>query len=141
MNIINKKRTIEIINSLESCIDMQKVDVNTYFQDLQDFGKNFVEMDNFRKILEFCYALGNKERLKIVTALKNNDHCVCELEAILDKSQPSISHHLRILESIGLIRSFKKGKFTHYDLVSEKFEFYIKLLNQEFGLKTFFSQN
>ncbi|MFW9998557.1 MAG: ArsR/SmtB family transcription factor [Candidatus Hodarchaeota archaeon] len=138
MDNINKKRTLEIIGSLESCIDMKKIDVNTYFQNLQDFGKNLDNFDNFEKILEFCYALGNKERLKIVTALKNNDHCVCELEAILDKSQPSISHHLRILESVGLIRSFKKGKFTHYDLVNEQFEFYIKLLNQELGLEVFY---
>ncbi|MFX1590299.1 MAG: ArsR/SmtB family transcription factor, partial [Promethearchaeota archaeon] len=128
---MNKKRTLEILTSLEGCVDMQKIDVDTYFRDLQKFGKSLTDLDNFRKILEFCYALGNKERLKIVTALKNNDHCVCELEAILDKSQPSISHHLRILESVGLIKSFKKGKFTHYDLVSEKFDFYIELLNQE----------
>ncbi|MFX1553926.1 MAG: ArsR/SmtB family transcription factor [Promethearchaeota archaeon] len=135
MNIINKKRTLEIIDSLESCIDMNKVDVKTYFRDLQDFGKKLEDYDKFKKISEFCYALGNKERLKIVTALKSNDHCVCELEAILDKSQPSISHHLRILESVGLIRSFKKGKFTHYDIVKEHFELYLNLLYQELGLK------
>jgi len=140
VNIVNKRRTIEIINSLESCIDMSEIDVKTYFQDLQDFGKNLEKYDNFKKISEFCYALGNKERLKIVSALKDNDHCVCELEAILDKSQPSISHHLRILESVGLIRSFKKGKFTHYDLVKEQFELYLNLLCKDLGLKVLFPQ-
>ena len=115
MNNINKKRSIEIINSLENCNDMSEINVKTYFKELQDFGKDLEKYDNFKKITEFCYAIGNKERLKIVTVLKDNDHCVCELEAILDKSQPSISHHLRILESVGLIKSFKKGKFTHYD--------------------------
>ncbi|MFX1365034.1 MAG: ArsR/SmtB family transcription factor [Promethearchaeota archaeon] len=117
---------------------MYKVDVNSYFRDLQDFGKNLEEYDNFKNISEFCYAIGNKERLKIVMILKDNDHCVCELEAILDKSQPSISHHLRILESVGLIRSFKKGKFTHYEIVKKQFDLYLNLLHQELGLKVSF---
>ena len=141
MNNINKKRSIEIINSLESCNDMSEINVKTYFKELQDFGKDLEKYDNFKKITEFCYAIGNKERLKIVTVLKDNDHCVCELEAILDKSQPSISHHLRILESVGLIKSFKKGKFTHYDIVKEQFELYLNLLQKELGLKVLFPTN
>ena len=108
---------------------------------MQNLGKKLENNDNFKNITEFCYAIGNKERLKIVTVLKDNDHCVCELEAILDKSQPSISHHLRILESVGLIRSFKKGKFTHYDIVREQFESYFNLFFNELGLKVFFPQN
>ncbi|MFX1571844.1 MAG: ArsR/SmtB family transcription factor [Promethearchaeota archaeon] len=129
--VINKRRTIEITDSLESCINMTEIDVKTYFRDLQDLGKNLEKSNKFKKLLEFCYVIGNKERLKIIAALKDNDHCVCELEAILDKSQPSISHHLRILESIGLIRSFKKGKFTHYDIIKETVNSYLDLLNQE----------
>ncbi|MFX1312606.1 MAG: ArsR/SmtB family transcription factor, partial [Promethearchaeota archaeon] len=54
--------------------------------------------------------------------------------AILDKSPPSISHHLRILESIGLIISFKKSKFTHYELVKNKLIEYIGLLSEVFKL-------
>ena len=131
MNNINRKRTTEIINSLEGCIDMAEIDVKTYFRNLQDLGESLGNSDRFKKILEFCYALGNKERLKIIAALKDNDHCVCELEAILDKSQPSISHHLRILESAGLIESLKKGKFTHYDIVREQILLYIDFLKME----------
>ena len=69
MDNINKKRTLEIISSLESCIDMKEIDVNTYFRELQDFGRNLDDFDSFGKMLEFCYALGNKERLKLVIAL------------------------------------------------------------------------
>jgi ArsR family transcriptional regulator len=133
VNIINSRRTAEIIESLEGCIDMNEIEVKTYFQDLQDFGRKLEKKNNFENLLEFCNVLGNKERLKIVIALKDTDHCVCELEAILDKSQPSISHHLRILESIGLIKSFKKGKFTHYELAKEQFRLHLNLLHQELG--------
>jgi len=56
---------------------------------------------------------------------------VCELEAVLDESQPSISHHLKTLENAGLVRGWKKGKFTHYDIVKEQISSYLDLLNQE----------
>ncbi len=134
MNKINRKRTNEIVNSLESCIDLQTIDVNTYFKDLQELGNKLEYNNKFKHLVDFCDTFGNKERLKIVMILRNDDHCVCELEAILDKSQPSISHHLRILESTGLIRSFKKGKFTHYELVREKLTEYIRLFSEIFDL-------
>ena len=66
----------------------------------------------------------------IINILKEKDRCVCELEAILDESQPSISHHLKILENAGLVRGWKKGKFTHYDLVKEQIISYHNLLNE-----------
>jgi ArsR family transcriptional regulator len=65
----------------------------------------------------------------------NKERCVCELEAILDKSQPSISHHLRELEKAGLIRGWKKGKYTYYNLVKEEFKEKIANFNQEFSFE------
>ena len=132
---INKKRSLEIIDSLEGCIDMQEIDVKTYFQELQEIGKNLEINKKVKKLIEFSGAFGNKERIKIMEILKDTDHCVCELEAILDKSQPSISHHLRILESMGLIRSFKKGKFTHYELVKQRLKEYVDFFCEEFKLE------
>ena len=85
--------------------------------------------------MTFLNALGNKERLTILTALNDKERCVCELEAILDKSQPSISHHLRELEKVGLIRGWKKGKYTYYTLIKKEFEKYLTSLNKKFSFK------
>ena len=82
------------------------------FNNLNKFGEHLQADNRFNEVLKFLNAIGNRERLTIITALKEKDRCVCELEAILDKSQPSISHHLRGLEKINLIRGWKKGKFT-----------------------------
>ena len=46
---------------------------------------------------------------------------ILKLEAILNISQPSISHHLKILEDAGIIRGWKKGKFTYYGIEPENF--------------------
>ncbi|TXT65732.1 MAG: HTH-type transcriptional repressor AseR [Promethearchaeota archaeon] len=123
------------MNTLESCVDMEGVNMVQYFNELRELGKSIQKNKKFREVLDFCNTLGNEERLKIVESLKKQDHCVCELEVILDKSQPTISHHLRELEKIGLIRGWKKGKFTHYDIVDEKMEHYISLLTSRFKEK------
>jgi DNA-binding transcriptional ArsR family regulator len=129
---MNKNRESELIETLESCVNMQDINVAKYFKDLQKLGEDLEKNYNFKQILEFARVIGNEERLKIIFILRDNDHCVCELEAILDKSQPTISHHLRELERLHLIQSFKKGKFTHYELVEGSFNKYLQFLEKEF---------
>ena len=97
--------------SCDNCVDS-----NIIFNNLHQLGKNVRYNDQINKLVDIFGVLGNIERLIIITALKGKDRCVCELEAILDKSQPSISHHLRELEKLNLIRGLKKGKFTYYTL-------------------------
>jgi len=104
----------------------------SHFKDLQDFGIKLKLNQELSQLNEFLNTLGNKNRLIIIKALKEKgEQCVCELEAILDKSQPSISHHLRSLERVGLIRGWKKGKFTYYELMNDEFEKYRELLKKE----------
>ncbi len=128
---VNRKEKIK--DTLCGCDDCS--DGDEYFENLQQIGKDLKFDQNLNALFAFFNALGNKERLTILTALKNKERCVCELEAILDKSQPSISHHLRELEKVGLIRGWKKGKYTYYTLLKEEFKILIANLNQEFNFE------
>ena len=119
----------EIKDKLFKCEDVENVDV--HFKKLRELGDELFQESRFNNLIEFLNAIANKKRLIILHILKDKDRCVCELEAALDESQPSISHHLKILENAGLIRGWKKGKFTHYDLVEKQTESYLNLLNQE----------
>ena len=127
MDLIREKEIREMIR--DSCRDGTcSVD---HFNDLQDLGLNLRKNQKFTRLIEFLSVLGNKDRLIIVKTLKERGElCVCELEAVLDKSQPSISHHLRSLERIGLIRGWKKGKFTYYELMQDKFEKHVELFKE-----------
>lgn len=102
---------------------------------MQQLGKNLQFDKNLNLITDFFSLLGNKERLIIATVLKDKDRCVCELEAILDKSQPSISHHLRELEKLNLIRGWKKGKFTYYSLLKDNLNSYIDKIEKNLRFK------
>jgi ArsR family transcriptional regulator len=128
---VNRKEKIK--DRLCGCDDCS--DGEEYFKNLEQIGKDLKFNQKLNSLLGFFNALGNKERLLILTALMNKERCVCELEAILDKSQPSISHHLRELEKVGLIRGWKKGKFTYYSLLKEEFNTYVANLNQEFSFE------
>ena len=131
MDIAREKEIREIIRV--SCRD--GTCSASHFDELQEFGMELGKSQRFSRLNEFLSVLGGKDRLMIVKLLKEKgEQCVCELEAVLDKSQPSISHHLRSLERIGLIRGWRKGKFTYYELMKEAFEEYLYLFKKEFNL-------
>ncbi len=48
-------------------------------------------------------ALNNQTRLKILNSVKNKPRCICEIIPITKKSQPNVSHHIKILKNAGLI--------------------------------------
>lgn len=63
-------------------------------------------------------ALADPTRVAIVNCLSAADEvCVCNLTATFDLSQPTISHHLRILRDAGLVESSRRGTWAYYRLV------------------------
>jgi len=123
---LNIQREKEIKTTLSKCEDVSNVD--EYFDQLSILREKLKTEKFTGDLTEFFSALANKKRVMILSILKKKDRCVCEIEAVLDESQPAISHHLRILEKAGLIKGWKKGKFTHYDVVEDKLKLYINLL-------------
>lgn len=61
-------------------------------------------------------ALGDPTRLRIVTALSQRELCVCDLAAALGMSQSAISHQMRLLRELGLVRSRRDGRLVYYAL-------------------------
>ncbi len=120
------KRETEIKATLSKCEDVTDVDI--FFDQLSILRENLKQEKFTDDLTKFFSALANKKRIMIINILKKKDRCVCEIEAVLDESQPAVSHHLRILEKAGLIKGWKKGKFTHYDVVEDKLKLYINLL-------------
>ena len=60
-------------------------------------------------------VLGDPTRLRIVQILAaNGSVCACDLEAPLDLSQPTVSHHLRQLADAGLVERDKRGSWAFY---------------------------
>jgi ArsR family transcriptional regulator len=68
-------------------------------------------------------ALADPTRVAIVNRLSAAPEvCVCDLNAAFQLSQPTISHHLRILRESGLVESSRRGTWAYYRLVPEAIE-------------------
>ena len=68
-------------------------------------------------------ALADPTRVAIVNRLGSAPEvCVCDLTAAFELSQPTISHHLRVLRDAGLVESDERGRWAYYRLVPEAIE-------------------
>ena len=68
-------------------------------------------------------ALADPTRVAIINYLSAADEvCVCNLTVSFDLSQPTISHHLKILREAGLVESSRRGTWAYYRLVPESVE-------------------
>jgi ArsR family transcriptional regulator, arsenate/arsenite/antimonite-responsive transcriptional repressor len=68
-------------------------------------------------------ALGDPVRLRILSMLAaapQGEVCVCDFVGPLGKSQPTVSHHLKVLGDAGLVRAERRGKWVWYSLQRER---------------------
>ena len=68
-------------------------------------------------------ALSDPARLRVLSILAaaaGGEVCVCDLVEPLGKSQPTVSHHLKVLSDAGLVVGDRRGKWVWYSLVSER---------------------
>lgn len=75
---------------------------------------------DIEKAAAFFKALGDENRLKIMGLLTSNDDlCACRILDELEVSQPTLSHHMKILKDAGLVSARKQGRWMHYSVCNE----------------------
>ena len=70
-------------------------------------------------VAAICKALGDSNRLQIIQMLSDGEKCGCKLLDAFDITQPTLSHHMKILCDCGLVNDRKEGKWHHYSLNCE----------------------
>lgn len=86
---------------------------------------------NLTRVLK---ALGDETRLSIVSLLRVENLCVCEIEAIIQSSQSNVSRHLAKLRDAGIIYSEKKAQWVYYGInkdIIKKYSFIKTLLDED----------
>jgi DNA-binding transcriptional ArsR family regulator len=61
-------------------------------------------------------VLGDPNRLKMTIALKQGEMCVCDLAALLGLSESAVSHQIRRLKDLALVKSRREGQILYYSL-------------------------
>ena len=75
-----------------------------------------VDREAAQRIAMLAKALGDPIRVQLLDVLRKHAGkvCVCELVPLFDVSQPTVSHHLKVLRDAGLVESEKQGLWAYY---------------------------
>lgn len=74
-----------------------------------------MEADNKRTAVIFK-AFCDENRIKILQMLRSGEKCACKLLEDMNITQPTLSHHMKILCDSGIVRGRKEGKWMYYSI-------------------------
>jgi ArsR family transcriptional regulator len=83
-----------------------------------------VEREQAQRMAGVAKALGDPVRLQLVDVLRKHAGkvCVCELVPLFDLSQPTVSHHLKVLREAGIVGSERRGLWAYYFVIPDAVE-------------------
>ena len=83
-----------------------------------------VERDHAMRMAQVAKALGDPVRLQLVDVLRKHAGkvCVCELVPLFDLSQPTVSHHLKVLRDARIVGSERQGLWAYYFVIPDALE-------------------
>lgn len=84
-------------------------------------------MDN--EYIRVFRALTDKNRIRVLEMLCGGELCACILLEDLKISQPTLSHHMKILCDSGIVKSRRAGKWNYYSINTDGCEYASRLLN------------
>ena len=106
---------------------MEKVDVEyceaeccettaTHGSTIQEVKKHLPEEEVIRDLADFYKVFGDATRIRILCVLLEAEVCVCDLAELLNMTQSAISHQLRVLKQMKLVKNRREGKTVFYSL-------------------------
>lgn len=93
---------------------------------------DFMNSDT-KRIAEIFKALSDENRVEILIMLSKGEKCACKLLEELEVSQPTLSHHMKILCDSKLVNARKEGRWMHYSLSQEGINEISNYLSDVFG--------
>lgn len=112
------------IDEIKNCCNIDLDEISR----LKRLLSNSYDELEFNKKTEIFKALSDPTRLQILSLLTLRDLYVCEVMAVLDKPQSTISHHLNVLKNAGFIKGHKEGIWTLYGLKNPEILIFINKL-------------
>lgn len=115
-------RDMEVNNpsqTLQNFAECYNVSAEARQTELRHIAESLAAKD-MKKQVRVLKALADPTRLKIVKALGINELCVCELMLLLNATQSTVSHHLRILKDVDIVTERRQGKWSFHKLNDHK---------------------
>ena len=77
------------------------------------------EEDDLYSLADFFKVFADSTRIRILYVLLCSETCVCDIAQLLNMTQPAISHQLRILKQMDLVKTRREGKTVFYSLADD----------------------
>jgi DNA-binding transcriptional ArsR family regulator len=91
-------------------------------QAIRAAGKSMPDHETIVSLAETFNVLSDQTRLKIVLALSKQELCVLDIATVLGATESAVSHQMRLLKTLRLVKQRKAGKMVFYSLDDEHIE-------------------
>lgn len=85
-------------------------------------------MINYNENAKIFKALSDANRLKIIDILSCGERCACDILEHFEFTQPTLSHHMKVLSDLDIVKIRKEGLWNHYSLNMDKYDEILKFL-------------
>jgi DNA-binding transcriptional ArsR family regulator len=98
----------------DKCLNCEVYDLHE--ENINLIKENELSEEIILKLAETFKVLGDPTRIKIINALSNVELCVCDVSEHLEMSSSAVSHQLRVLRNLNLVKYRKEGRSVYYSL-------------------------
>lgn len=112
--MVAKAATLRTIQREDTC-DVYHVDEEKVRKVLATIGAG----ERFENLARMFQVLSDPTRVKLLYALAREELCVCDLASIVERSRPAVSHQLRLLRDLKLVKYRRQGKMAYYTLADD----------------------
>lgn len=98
----------------------QSCDCNAiHIEVIEQVKREMPDIEELYDLAELFKIFGDSTRIRILWALDASEMCVCDIAVLLDMTKSAVSHQLRILKQVRLVKYRKEGKTVYYSLDDE----------------------
>ena len=87
-----------------------------HLEQVRQVQSEIVTTEKAQQMAQFFGAMADPHRLKLLSALSHAELCVCDLAAVVKMSESAVSHQLRLLRNLRLVKHRREGRNVYYSL-------------------------
>ncbi|MFE4105015.1 ArsR/SmtB family transcription factor [Almyronema epifaneia] len=114
MNHANSATSFNALSAAPVCKDSL-----VHIDNVRQVQPQVLPTEKAQRMAEFFGVLADPNRLKLLSALAKQELCVCDLAALVKMGESAVSHQLRLLRSLRLVRYRKQGRNVYYRLADD----------------------
>lgn len=112
MSKVNKSKKQTSLESSAPICDSPLV----HLEQVRRVQSEIVTTEKAQQMAQFFGAMADPHRLKLLSALSQAELCVCDLAAVVKMSESAVSHQLRLLRNLRLVKNRREGRNVYYNL-------------------------